>query len=136
MEIPDSIAQKDLKEANDRIEECARLHSVRLDIDQLQLRELPESIGRLTHLTSVSCTRSSLNSLPPGLRALQNLEHLQIGVGGRFQLPEWISSFHRLQVLNVIGHGEGQALEFLPRMDHLRTLGLQNLMLRTITSRN
>ena len=88
-ETPEQIAER-------RIEEAARSGATSVDLGRRGLRELPESIGRLTQLRELSWLgRNQLTTLPESMQKLIHLEELflhgndALGIPPEILGPTW-----------------------------------------------
>ena len=66
---------------------------------QCRLSSLPDELGELCALKSLSAVGNNINRLPPSLTNLTNLEELLLDENQLFQFPE---GFGRLRSLKVI----------------------------------
>ena len=87
-ETPEQIAER-------RIEEAARSGATSVDLGRRGLRELPESIGRLTELRELRLGRNQLTTLPESMQKLIHLEELflhgndALGIPPEILGPTW-----------------------------------------------
>ena len=58
---------KAFRRAEQKIEEARRSDATTLDLDEMHLAALPESLGRLTQLNSLNASRNKLTALPESL---------------------------------------------------------------------
>ena len=89
---PEQIAER-------RIEEAARRGAEELDLSSLKLRELPESIGRLTQLQRLRLYNNQLTALPGSLGRLTHLLELNLQENQLTALPESIGRLTQLRSL-------------------------------------
>ena len=116
-ETPEQIAAR-------RIEEATRSGATELNLTALKLRELPESISRLTRLRKLHLVDNQLSALPESIGQLTQLQKLTVHGNRLSTLPEGIGRLTKLRELYL---GESQ-LNALP--ESIVQLGqLQKLML-------
>jgi Leucine-rich repeat (LRR) protein len=114
----------DLNDALDKLANLPRLRHLQIGHTQ---RSLPENIGRLNQLESLSFDKFSDNE--PALLALQNLRKLDASNNRWHKIPHWVWSLSQLESLdlrfNKIEHIPS-AIEKLTQLKHL-DLGYNNL---------
>jgi small GTP-binding protein len=87
--------------ARERIEEARRTGAERLDLEDLNLTELPEEIGCLTNLQTLALRWNQLSVLPESIGNLANLQTLYLRNNLLAVLPESIGNLTNLQTLEV-----------------------------------
>ena len=98
----------------------------------MELRELPESIGRLTQLRVLSLFDDRLTALPESIGELTELQKLYLDGNRLTVLPESIGRLTQLQMLNL-GHSRLIALpESIGRLTQLQTLNLHSNQLTAL----
>jgi len=70
------MSKRKLRKALRRIENCCQAASPVLDLRELDLIELPQSIFELTHLTELDVSFNKLTALPPEIGELTALVEL------------------------------------------------------------
>ncbi|HET7866126.1 MAG TPA: leucine-rich repeat domain-containing protein [Burkholderiaceae bacterium] len=93
----------------DSICELARLRCLWLAANP-QLTRLPDDIGKLQQLESLSVADTPLQSLPDSIGALSRLSELRLSGGKYEQLPSSLSSMAALKELCLGSHAHLQAL--------------------------
>ena len=126
-------------EAEKKIEEALKSDTKELDLSDMKLTELPESIGQLIHLLKLniggnysSGKMNQIISLPVSLLKLIHLQSLEISSNPLTSLPEWIGGFKQLQSLNLSRNLLTTLPESLTRLKQLRWLNLYNNKLTTL----
>lgn len=79
------------------IEEAKEKKSKKLNIRHLELEEIPEEIGELTHLEEISLMYNNLEKLPSSFGNLVNLKRLHLSYNEFSEIPEVIYSLPKLQ---------------------------------------
>ena len=84
-------------EAEKKIQQALTSRATELDLsnkydapDEKKLTELPESIGKLTHLTSLNLSDNQLTTLPDSLGQLTQLTELNLSKNQLASPPEWL----------------------------------------------
>ena len=90
-----------LQTAHDRIREVEATNGTSLDLSDLELSELPESIWRLGSLTSLDVSGNQLVSLPESIGELDLLTSLDVSKNQLVSLPESIGGLGSLTTLFV-----------------------------------
>ena len=65
------------RKAEQKIEAARRSRATKLDLSDMGLTELPESLGQLTQLQSLNLTDNQLTALPESLGQLTQLQSLR-----------------------------------------------------------
>ena len=91
---------------NNLIESIVKLSTgiislINLDLNNSDLETLPDEIGNLENLTSLTITKNKLTSLPPDIDNLINLERLDLDDNSLTFLPPNISNLRNLKVLDL-----------------------------------
>ena len=92
------------EEALRRIEEARERGARTLDLSDLQLSALPESIGRLSGLQELNLSRNQLSALPESIGQLSQLQVLHLSNNQLSALPESIGQLSQLQKLHLHGN--------------------------------
>lgn len=118
------------REAEKRIEEARRSRATELGLTGPvlggPLTELPESLGQLTQLQSLSLSENQLALLPEWLGQLTQLQTLNLGSNQLTTLPEWLKQLMQLQWLNLSGNQLTELPEWLSQLTRLQSLILLN----------
>lgn len=110
--------------AQTRIEEALRTGARSLDLSDLELGALPESLGNLTGLTSLILGSNGLAELPESLGNLTALTNLDVAHNDLSTLPDSLGDMTRLTDLGL-GHNRLTALpDSLGNLAFLRYLNL------------
>ena len=86
-------------QAEQKIEEARRSGATTLELQGMELAELPETIGQLTGLQSLNLFGNRLRVLPIVLKQLKRLEKLNLSYNQLTELPDWLEEFACLQSL-------------------------------------
>ncbi len=76
------------RKAEEKIEAARRSGATELNLSDMRLTELPESLGRLTQLQSLDLSYSQLTVLPESLGQLTQLQSLDLASNQLTALPE------------------------------------------------
>lgn len=109
-------------EAERRIAAASRKKSINLS--ELGLVRVPESIGQLTQLELVNLHGNRLISMPESLRKLDSLRNLAVTANQLTVLPEWIHQLTNLELLYVGGNQLTEVPKSLGELVQLRDLVL------------
>src|SRR5262245_20790536 len=89
------------KEAERRIAKAARDQQVELDLSQLGLETLAESVAKLFNLQTLNLNHNQLSSLPDSIAKLSNLQTLILNGNQLSSLPDSITKLSNLQTLDL-----------------------------------
>ncbi|PSN10307.1 serine/threonine protein kinase [filamentous cyanobacterium CCT1] len=129
------LAEASLKafaEAERRIRDALENGAVELDLSELGLTEIPESLGQLANLTELYLYQNQLTILPEALGQLTNLKGLFLAENKLTVLPDNLS---RLTNLRGLFLSENQLIELpdnLSRFDNLTELYLSQNQLTVL----
>ena len=101
-----------------------------LDISNESIRHIPESIGRLRNLTSLSLVNDELVSIPNSIGSLRNLTQLVLAYNQLDSIPDSIRRLTNLDHLDL----EGNRFTTFPTITSLTNLEDLNLSNNQITS--
>jgi Leucine-rich repeat (LRR) protein len=90
--------------AEKKIQQALHSGATELDLSNMKLTELPDSLGQLTQLQTLSVNLNLLTSLPESLGNLSNLKSLNIGSNKFTSLPVKIEKLTQLSVLKFYGN--------------------------------
>ena len=85
--------------AEERIKVAKKSNASELDLNNLELTEIPSSIGQLTQLLKLKVSGNKLVDLPEAIGQLSQLEHLDLGSNRLTVLPEFIGQLTKLTLL-------------------------------------
>jgi internalin A len=122
----------DLAEVETRIQVTLETRSQELNLEGLNLSELPDSLGQLTQLQRLDVSRNRLTQLPDSLSSLVQLRELNLYINQFKTVPNPIARLASLQILNL---GENQLIEvpeWLGRLTRLQSLDVTNNQLSII----
>ncbi|RJP51705.1 MAG: hypothetical protein C4583_08075 [Anaerolineaceae bacterium] len=110
--------------AEKKIAEALQSGATELDLSNMELTELPPSLGQLTQLTSLNLSDNQLTALPPSLGQLTQLRELDLSRNQLTILPEWIGNFTELRRFALYDN----KIKFLPSsMENFANLELLHL---------
>lgn len=99
---------------------------VELNLYDIDIKALPDSIGTLNSLEVLKLPNNQLTKLPKSFMKLSNLKILDLSWNDITSLPEWINSLSSLEELNL----RGNKLEALPEtISALSSLKMLNVTL-------
>lgn len=110
--------------AEARIREAHNTRLIKLDLSELNLDTLPESIVQLSWLQTLSLEGNQLTTLPEFISQLSHLRWLDMDNNQLRSLPESVTQLPQLQWLYLSGNKLTSLPKFLARLSQLRTLTL------------
>ncbi|MHA2171745.1 MAG: leucine-rich repeat domain-containing protein, partial [Candidatus Kariarchaeaceae archaeon] len=122
------LSSNDIVELPQGICELAKLEELRLSSNQRRLRQsltrLPDNIGKLSNLKSLSLYNNDLSVLPESFSNLSNLEYLNLEANFNLNWPiEYFCSFKKIKTLSL---QQTKCIEKLPNcilsLKHLERL--------------
>ena len=116
-ETPEQIAER-------RIEKAARTGATELTLRGSNLRELPESLGRLTQLQTLDLSGNQLTALPESIGRLTQLVELHLHENQLTTLPGSIGRLTQLRDLRVDNNQLTALPESIGRLTRLQLLDL------------
>jgi len=120
-------------EAERRIEDARLQMGVQmLDLSDLGLTRLPESIERLSRLRRLDLSSNKLTALPESIGTLTHLQHIYLSANQLSMLPEAIGRLAHLQHLDLGGNQLTTLPESIGALSQLRVLDLTNGMLKSL----
>ena len=124
--------QASLANAEQRIAECLRTKNTKLDLTNLGLDRLPESLRELTWLQHLEAHKNKLSCLPDWLGELADLRDLNLFDNPLQSLPLSLSQLVRLTFLNIGGTSAKAASEVIGSLVNLKTLVIWGLGLTQV----
>jgi internalin A len=118
--------------ADKTIERARRAGAKELDLNYMELTELPESLGRLTQLQTLYLSSSKLTALPEWLGGLTQLRSLDLSDSRLKTLPEWLGGLTQLQSLDLSGNRLKALPESLGGLTQLQELYLSHNRLKAL----
>lgn len=112
-------------EAVRRIEQVQWGEQVELDLRDLELKMVPESLGRLKFLRELSISRNQLTSVPESLSQLTGLQALCLDYNQLTSVPESLGQLRWLQVLKLNNNQLTSLPESLGQLKGLQVLDLR-----------
>jgi len=91
--------------AEQKIEQARQSRATELDLNLIELTELPESLAQLTELQSLNLSTSQLTMLPDWLGQLSQLESLTLNSTRLGRIPDSIRRLQKLRDLDVADTG-------------------------------
>ncbi|CAM3623043.1 NEL-type E3 ubiquitin ligase domain-containing protein [Parendozoicomonas haliclonae] len=113
-------------EASHRIMNAVNQGSSTINLCDLSLGSLPDTLWELSWISSLRLASCKLNSLPAEVSALKNLKVLDLGYNQLTELPAEIISLKRLEQLCVGYNALSTLPDGLGRLKHLEHLELQH----------
>ncbi|MGA2797882.1 MAG: COR domain-containing protein [Thermoguttaceae bacterium] len=123
---------KAFRDAEETIEIAFRSKTQDLGLERMDLTEVPESLGRLTHLRNLDLYNNQLTSLPESLRQLTQLQRLNLHGNQLTSLPETLRQLTQLRRLDLSKNQLTSVPEWLCQLTKLRTLNLSNNRLKLL----
>lgn len=112
--------------AQQLIEDCLREKADVLDLGRLGLTSVPESIGRLTHLSRLHLNDNRLTELPPAIGLLKHLNMLHLEGNALTELPAELARLTRIKYLYLGSNRLTDLPAFLGGFRHLDVLEVDN----------
>ncbi|MEG4233845.1 COR domain-containing protein [Microcoleus sp. Pol11C3] len=120
------------QEARRRIEKARQEGAIELDLSDLELRELPDTIASLTELQKLNLGSNQLRELPEAIASLTQLQVLYLYNNKLRELPKEIPSLTQLQVLDLSYNQLTERPEAIASLTQLQRLYLDNNQLREL----
>ena len=133
LDLSAAFGAKDSERLTELPESVGRLtHLQKLDLSKNQLRALPESVGWLTQLQTLDLSYNQLTSLPDSLGQLTQLQELNVGYNLLTSLPDSVGRLTQLRSLYLSDNQLRALPESLGRLTQLRSLYLSDNQLRAL----
>ncbi|MBO1349858.1 MAG: leucine-rich repeat domain-containing protein [Hormoscilla sp. GUM202] len=114
-----------IEAAKQRIEQVRRDGGIALDLNKLDLTEVPEAIGQLANLQKLELKENQITNLPEAIGQLVNLRVLNVRGNQITSLPEAIGRLVKLQVLDISENQITNLPEAMVELVNLQLLYLQ-----------
>ena len=118
--------------AEERIRQAAKTNAETLDLSNMGLPELPESLGQLTALRMLNLQGNRLTALPESLGQLTALQRLFLDRNWLSALPESLGQLTALQTLSCGGNQLTALPESLGQLTALQTLSFSGNQLTAL----
>jgi len=119
-------------QAENKIEQALKSGATTLDLGQMELTELPESIGQLQRVKNLYVFSNRLIALPNSIGFMAQLEFLDVSHNQLRELPESIGQLTHLKALRVIKNNLTSLPEPVGQLKQLPILDLSNNQLITL----
>ena len=116
---PDEIAEE-------RIEQARRSRATTLDLSDLGLTRVPDSLAQLTSLQKLSLNDNQLTTLPESLAKLTSLQTLDLGYNQLTTLPDFFAKFTSLRTLYLDDNRLTTLPDSLAKLTSLKELYLHD----------
>lgn len=118
--------------AEERIQEAISTQATFLDLGNLKLPRVPESIGQLAQLQRLNLSFNQLNALPDSISQLTQLQYLDI-IGNQLSgLPEFMGLLTQLRHLHIRGNQLSTLPDTIGQLAQLRDLYVSENQLRIL----
>lgn len=125
------LSDLDLERIPDSLWTLRRLQ--RLDLSENWLSEIPNTINLLAHLKELILNENQLTALPEGLKSITGLELLDLQSNGFTKMPDWIGDFEELTDLWLSNNKLEELSDALGRLGKLTSLLAWNNKITRIT---
>lgn len=119
--------RQNLAEARRRIAECAQNRGEALDLENLNLTQLPAEVASLTWLTQLWLSRNYISEVPEFIGQLKNLRTLILQGNPIRQIPTSLSQLTNLRLLAIIGGRPSAVNPIIGQLSNLRSLMLEDI---------
>jgi GTPase SAR1 family protein len=110
------------REAEMKIEAARRSGAKKLNLSNMGLTELPESLGQLTQLQTLDLSYNQLRALPESLGQLTQLQEINFAENRLTRLPQSLIQITRMRSLNLTGNRLTTLPEWLVQLKSLSYL--------------
>jgi len=124
--------QQAFEEAKQQIDQARRDGATELSLSGMKLTELPESLGQLTQLQTLTLNGNQLTALPESLGQLTQLQKLNLARNQLTVLPESLGQLTQLQTLDLYDNQLTALPESLDQLTQLQNLYLANNQLTVL----
>lgn len=101
-------------------------HITKLNLIDLKLTELPDSMGDLKELRILDLRCNLLKKLPESFQNLSNLREFYLGANQFTSLPEWFDNLRNLRILSLINIKLHSIPESIGGLEYLEKISLRN----------
>jgi internalin A len=122
--MPPKTELDGLQEAIRRIEEAKVSGAVTLDLSDLNLSGLPDSLARLANLQNLKLSNNQIRALPDSIAQLANLQYLDLSNNQISAIPDSIAQLANLQALNLWNNQISAIPDFIAQLANLQDLYL------------
>lgn len=109
-------------EATRRIEEVRRTNVSSLDLSELSLTAVPETLGQLTNLEVLNLSTNAITAIPDSLAQLTNLKVLKLSNNLITSIPDSLAQIANLQSLDLRFNKVGVIPDSLAQLANLQEL--------------
>ena len=120
------------REAQRRIQRAYRENATVLELSNMKLTKVPESIAKLSRLQRLYLDNNRLTQLPEAITQLSSLQEFYLFNNQLTTLPAAIASLSNLQILSLSNNHLKQLPEMIARLTNLEKLSLNNNQLTTL----
>jgi GTPase SAR1 family protein len=120
------------RKAEQRIKTALHRGEVKLDLSNMILAELPESIASLTQLQELNLGSNLVRSLPESIASLTQLQRLYLADNGLREVPKSIASLTQLRHLDLSYNLLTELSESIASLTQLQRLYLSYNQLRSL----
>ncbi len=113
-----------LAEAERRIHLAYENRDAELNLDELGLTDIPNSILSLNSLSKLNLSHNRLRQLPDYISQLPNLRDLDLGDNPLETVPQWIGDMRRLRHLSLYANRLAEVPPSIRQLKELESLGL------------
>jgi internalin A len=129
---PKAKAIDPMSRAEARIQRLRKNRRTRLDLSNLGLTELPESIARLSQLRWLFLDHNRLTTLPESFAQLSQLQALSLSINQLATLPESVTQLSQLRFLYLSRNELTTLPESVAQLLQLQALSLDDNLLTTL----
>ena len=120
------------QEALDRIEKAARTGATELNLRNMGLTTLPDSLAQLQSLQTLNVNNNQLTALPDSLAQLQSLQELDVSNNQLTALPDSLARLQNLRELNANDNQLTALPDSLAELQNLQELYVSANRLRAL----
>jgi len=117
-----NLGDLDLTSVPDSLGQLANLHTLYLYNNQLTA--IPDSVARLSNLKRLTLSSNQLTAIPDSIAHLSNLEGLYLGGNQLTAIPDFLAQFTNIDILNLANNQITAIPHSLTQLSRLRRLYL------------